>query len=67
MYGPTRPHDAPRLVAKHAKGAPLRVLGIDLGTTNFTIAEIRWDPGDADAPQVRCLEIPQPTRQGNLI
>lgn len=46
---------------------PLRVLGIDLGTTNSTAAEIRWDPGDADAPQVRCLEIPQPTRQGTFI
>jgi molecular chaperone DnaK len=43
---------------------PLRVLGIDLGTTNSTVAEIRWEPGDADAPQVRCLEVLQPTRQG---
>lgn len=47
------------------KGAkPLRVLGIDLGTTNSTIAEIRWDsakPGDLD---LRCLEVDQPTNAG---
>ena len=39
---------------------PLRVVGIDLGTTNSTIAEILWTPGDADAPQVRCPEVEQP-------
>ena len=43
---------------------PLRVVGIDLGTTNSTIAEIVWRPGDAGAPEVRCLEVEQPTRQG---
>ena len=43
---------------------PLRVVGIDLGTTNSTIAEIIWQPGDASAPEVRCLEVEQPTRQG---
>ena len=43
---------------------PLRVIGIDLGTTNSTIAEILWTPGDADAPKVRCLEVEQPTREG---
>jgi molecular chaperone DnaK (HSP70) len=26
---------------------PLRVVGIDLGTTNSTIAEARWEPGGA--------------------
>ncbi len=43
---------------------PLRVIGIDLGTTNSTIAEILWTPGDVAAPQVRCLEVEQPTREG---
>jgi molecular chaperone DnaK len=46
---------------------PLRVLGIDLGTTNSTVAEIRWEPGDPDAPRARCLEVEQPTRQGTFI
>ena len=43
---------------------PLRVIGIDLGTTNSTIAEILWQPGDTAAPEVRCLEVEQSTRQG---
>ncbi len=43
---------------------PLRVVGIDLGTTNSTIAEISWLPVADEGPQVRCLEVPQPTRQG---
>jgi len=38
------------------------VVGIDLGTTNSTIAEILWRVGDK-APEVRCLEVEQPTRQ----
>lgn len=48
----------------HTPKRPLRVIGIDLGTTNSTIAEILWTPGDADAPQVRCLEVEQATREG---
>lgn len=43
---------------------PVRAIGIDLGTTNSTIAEILWMPGDDDAPQVRCLEVEQSTREG---
>lgn len=43
---------------------PLRVIGIDLGTTNSTIAEIFWQPGDTNAPRVRCLDVEQPSRQG---
>ncbi len=42
---------------------PLRVVGIDLGTTYSTIAEILWRVGEK-APEVRCLEVEQPTRQG---
>lgn len=43
---------------------PLRVVGIDLGTTNSTLAEINWLPDADEPPQARCLEVPQPTRQG---
>jgi hypothetical protein len=43
---------------------PLRVIGIDLGTTNSTIAEILWRPGKETMPEIRCLEVEQPTRQG---
>jgi molecular chaperone DnaK (HSP70) len=42
---------------------PSRVVGIDLGTTNSTIAEILWRVGEK-VPEVRCLEVEQPTRQG---
>ena len=43
---------------------PLRVIGIDLGTTNSTVAEILWLPGQTDPPVVRCLSIDQATTQG---
>jgi molecular chaperone DnaK len=43
---------------------PLRVIGIDLGTTNSTVCEIIWQPG-ADRPgPPRCLNIDQETTQG---
>lgn len=42
---------------------PLRVIGIDLGTTNSTVAELQWNP-DNDLPDVRCIEVDQPTAQG---
>jgi molecular chaperone DnaK (HSP70) len=32
---------------------PLRVIGIDLGTTNSTIAEARWKPAGAVEGQVQ--------------
>jgi len=36
-------------MANMIKTAPntIRVAGIDLGTTNSTIAEVRWEPGKA--------------------
>lgn len=46
---------------------PVRALGIDLGTTNSTVAEILWNPADGEGPRVRCLEVEQPTRQGPYI
>ena len=43
---------------------PVRVLGIDLGTTNSTVGEILWEPGQSGAVEVRCLEIDQDTTEG---
>jgi len=43
----------------------IRVLGIDLGTTNSTIAEIVFDPADYDPPAVRCLPVEQETKGRN--
>ena len=42
----------------------VRVLGIDLGTTNSTIAEIRWEPEHPGDLALRCLEVDQPTNAG---
>ena len=39
----------------------LRVVGIDLGTTNSAVAEILIRPGDTALPEVRCLEVEQQT------
>ena len=54
------------------KGMPLaedrtvRVWGIDLGTTNSTVTELRWDPKDLSSklPQQLVLELDQPTQEG---
>jgi molecular chaperone DnaK (HSP70) len=43
---------------------PLRVLGIDLGTTNSTVAELVWSPGQAEPLEPRCIAIDQPTEAG---
>ncbi|MDP2858156.1 MAG: Hsp70 family protein [Bacillota bacterium] len=42
---------------------PIRVLGIDLGTSNSVVAEACW-PVEETAPLVRCLEIRQDTDLG---
>jgi molecular chaperone DnaK len=42
---------------------PVRVLGIDLGTTNCTVAEIIWQPSQAE-PSFRFLEVEQETLFG---
>ena len=39
---------------------PLRVLGIDLGTTNSTVAEIVFDPATKGDINVRCIAVEQP-------
>jgi molecular chaperone DnaK len=43
---------------------PVRVIGIDLGTTNSTVAELVWRPEEGTLTPARCLEIPQPTQEG---
>jgi molecular chaperone DnaK (HSP70) len=43
---------------------PVRVLGIDLGTTNSVVADLKWDPGQPDEIEASCIEIPQETLEG---
>lgn len=40
---------------------PVRVLGIDLGTTNSTVSEVVYDPASKSDISVRCLAVEQPT------
>lgn len=42
-----------------------RVIGIDLGTTNSSIAEIVVTPGEKKLPDIRMIEIRQTTVQGD--
>lgn len=46
------------------EAGPVRVIGIDLGTTNSTVAEILWQPGRPGEITIRCLEVDQPTSAG---
>lgn len=46
-----------------AKGK-FRVLGIDLGTTNSTVAELSWPPTSPTELHPRCIEIAQQTPLG---
>lgn len=54
----------PAGVAMSGTLKPVRVLGLDLGTTNSTVAEIVWQPDKPHDIQVRCLEIDQETTSG---
>jgi len=47
---------------KKSKKTEFRCYGIDLGTTNSTVAEVVWQPGGE--PSCRILEIEQDTHQG---
>ena len=40
---------------------PVRVIGIDLGTTNSTVAEIVYDPASKGDVGIRCIAVEQPT------
>ncbi len=57
----------PENVRVRAPNEPVRVVGIDLGTTNSAIAEILMQPGGTNLPEVRCLEVEQDTQQGPYI
>src|SRR5215831_12247297 len=43
---------------------PIYTIGIDLGTTNSTVAEMRWDPVTGTFSDVRCIPLDQETIQG---
>jgi molecular chaperone DnaK (HSP70) len=47
-----------------AQRSPVHAFGIDLGTTNSTVAEARWDPAQPDLIEIICREVDQPTLQG---
>ncbi len=55
----------PNGLEKSRSGRPIRVLGIDLGTTNSTASTASWRAGGAFPPEVRSVEIVQPTLQGD--
>lgn len=59
----TPPKRAKQSETPAERETPLRVVGIDLGTTNSTIAEARWGSSGA-APKVRCVEVEQATAEG---
>jgi molecular chaperone DnaK len=51
----------------HSPSSPkkeIRVLGIDLGTTNSSVSEIIYHPDQNEPPTVNCLEIDQDTLDG---
>lgn len=43
---------------------PVRVVGIDLGTTITMVTEVNWDPSSDEPPVVSTMEIPQELEQG---
>lgn len=47
-----------------AQKAPVRAIGIDLGTTNSTLAEVVWDQLLPQEARARCLEVDQETDSG---
>ena len=49
-------------IKKHSKS--IRVLGIDLGTTNSAVAEIVWENNEHSPINVQCLEVAQHTPDG---
>ena len=46
---------------------PIRVIGIDLGTTNSTVTEIVWSPNSSEAPVTNLIEILQETTDGEFV
>jgi len=45
---------------------PIRVIGIDLGTTNSTVTEIVWDPTSGEEPVASLIDVPQRTTGGEI-
>jgi len=45
-------------------GSVVRTIGIDLGTTNSTVAEAIFDPKDKKVIKARCIEVDQLTELG---
>ncbi len=56
----------PEIISKELPKETVRVIGIDLGTTNSTAVEIIWDPQNPDTYQLDCLDIEQPTLEGTF-
>ena len=46
---------------------PIRVIGIDLGTTNSTVTEIVWSPNSGEPPVANLIQIPQETTNGEFV
>lgn len=44
---------------------PIRVMSIDLGTTNSMVAEIVWEPDKGAPSQAHCLVVKQETSEGD--
>lgn len=58
---------APAGSALTVPSKPVRAIGINLGTTNSTLAEVTWVPGQRDLPSARCVEVEQETLEGVAI
>jgi molecular chaperone DnaK len=58
---------APNVKVPALPQGPVRVIGIDLGTTNSTVAEVVWSLESNAAPVARCLEVEQQTSTGPYI
>ena len=57
----------PPAVERPVPPGPVRVIGIDLGTTNSTVAELNWPPDGPGSLRARCVEVEQPTPEGTYI
>jgi molecular chaperone DnaK (HSP70) len=56
----------PDIVNFREVSRPVRVLGIDLGTSNSTIAGANWIPGSEEPIHARCIEVDQFTYEGTF-
>lgn len=51
-------------MARSRAAGSVRVVGIDLGTTNSTVCEVVWPQGGEEPCPPQCLNVDQPTTQG---